>query len=116
MSGLSRQTSTAVPTVRRAAAHYCIVRALVEQARSSQGPILFLVSARLAGRSAVETIMRNVLFRGRAGRQLFAQYQKLPRLRAKAGSRADARAARTTGMVLACVYVACLLLSAYAIA
>lgn len=60
--------------------------------------------------------MRNVLFRGRAGRQLFAQYQQLPRLRAKAGSRADARAARTAGMALACVYVACLLLSAYAMA
>lgn len=60
--------------------------------------------------------MRNVVFRGRAGRQLSAQYQHLSRLRAKAGSRGNARAARTTGMVLACVYVTCLLLSAYAIA
>lgn len=60
--------------------------------------------------------MRNVLFRGRAGRHLFTQFQQLPQLRAKAGSGADSRAARTTGMALACVYVACLLLSAYAMA
>lgn len=60
--------------------------------------------------------MRNVLFRGRAGRQLFAQYQELVPLRPGASSRADARAARAAGVSLACVYLACLLLSAYAIA
>lgn len=60
--------------------------------------------------------MRNVFFRGRAGRQLFAQYEKLPRLAARTRSPVDARVARTAGIGLACVYLTCLLFSAYAIA
>ena len=60
--------------------------------------------------------MRNVLFRGRAGRQLFAQYEKLPGLAARTSSRLDARTARTAGICLACIYLTCLLFSAYAIA
>jgi hypothetical protein len=60
--------------------------------------------------------MRNVLFRGRAGRQLFASYEKLPKLATRTTSRLDARTARIAGIALTCVYLACLLLSAYAIA
>ena len=59
--------------------------------------------------------MRNVLFRGRAGRQLFAQYEKLPGFAAGTSSRVDARMARTVGISLACIYLACLLVSAYTI-
>ncbi|EHR01828.1 hypothetical protein ABIC03_001557 [Bradyrhizobium sp. RT6a] len=60
--------------------------------------------------------MRNVLFRGRPGRQLFAQYEKLPGLATRTSSRLDARTARTAGICLACIYLTCLLFSAYAIA
>lgn len=60
--------------------------------------------------------MRNVLFRGRARRRLFAQYEKLPELANRTNSRLDARTARTAGIFLACVYLTCLLFSAYAIA
>lgn len=59
--------------------------------------------------------MRNVLFRGRMGRRLFARYEKLPQLSARTPSKIDASTARTAGICLACVYVACLLFSAYAI-
>ncbi|MET4116370.1 hypothetical protein ABIB85_002910 [Bradyrhizobium sp. JR1.5] len=60
--------------------------------------------------------MRNVLFRGRARRQLFGQYEKLPELATRTNSRLDARTTRTAGICLACVYITCLLFSAYAIA
>ena len=74
-------------------------------------------SARHLERLALlEAGMRNILFRGRAGRHFFVQYQKLPRISSATCSRAEARMARTAGMGLACVYIACLLLSAYAIA
>lgn len=60
--------------------------------------------------------MRNILFRGRVGRQLFAKYEKLPMLAARTTSRVDARTARTAGIAVTCVYLTFLLLSAYAIA
>jgi len=60
--------------------------------------------------------MRNVLFRGRMGRRLFARYEKLPQLAAHRPPNIDASTARTAGICLACVYVACLLFAAYAIA
>jgi hypothetical protein len=60
--------------------------------------------------------MRNVLFRGRMGRRLFARYGNLPKLAGRPPSRVDERMVRTAGICLACVYVACLVFSALAIA
>jgi hypothetical protein len=60
--------------------------------------------------------MRNILFRGRAGRQLFEKCRQLPRPERTRRSRAEARVARTAGIGLACVYLACLALAAYGMA
>lgn len=60
--------------------------------------------------------MRNVLFRGRMGRRLFARYEKLPKLAGRPPSHVDESMVKTVGICLACVYVACLLFSALAIA
>ena len=60
--------------------------------------------------------MRNVLFRGRAGRRLFARFEKLQKLSARTSSDANARMVKIAGIWLAGLYITCLLFSAYAIA